>query len=71
MGRKLPKARRPEYISTIDSIRHTSKDRRLQVKAFREKVQEDGLKLLKPEESKKFTTVDLWEDTHRQIMNSK
>jgi hypothetical protein len=71
MGRKLPKARRLEYISTIDSIRHTSKDHRLQVKAFREKVQENSLKLLKPEESKKFTIVDLWEDTYQQIMNFK
>jgi hypothetical protein len=64
------KARRLEYISTVDSRRHTSKDHRLWVKALREKVQEEGLKLLKPEEPKRFKTVDLWEDTHRQIMNS-
>jgi hypothetical protein len=34
-------------------------DHRLQVKALWEKVKAENLKLLKPEESKRFTTVDL------------
>jgi hypothetical protein len=59
-----------EYISNVDSIRHTSKDRRLWVKSLWENVQEESLKLSKTEELKRFTTVDLWEDTRRQIMNS-
>jgi hypothetical protein len=70
VGSKTPEGPKAEYISTVDSRRHTSKDRRLRVKALWEKVQEESLKLLKPEEPKRFTTIDLWEDTRRQIMNS-
>jgi hypothetical protein len=33
---------RPEYISIIDSRRHSLKDCRLQVKALKEKVQEES-----------------------------
>jgi hypothetical protein len=34
--------RRLEYISTVDSKRHMSKDRRLWVKSLQEKVQEES-----------------------------
>jgi hypothetical protein len=37
-----------EYLLTIDSRRHASKDRQLQVKALREKVQEGSLEILNP-----------------------
>jgi hypothetical protein len=41
IGLKTPEGQRLEYISTVDSRRHTSKDRRLRVKALWEKVQEE------------------------------
>jgi hypothetical protein len=45
-------------------------DHRLWVKALWEKVKVESLKLLKPEEPKRFIVVDLWEDMRRQIVNS-
>jgi hypothetical protein len=45
-------------------------DCRLQVKALREKVKVESLKLSNPEEPKRFIVVDLREDTCRQIVNS-
>jgi hypothetical protein len=40
------------------------------VKSLLKKVQYGSLKLSNPEELTQFTVIDLWENTHRQIMNS-
>jgi hypothetical protein len=52
IGSKNFEGPKPEYISTVDSIRHMSKDHRLWVKSLQEKVQEESLKLPKPKEPK-------------------
>jgi hypothetical protein len=46
VGSKTPEGPNAEYKSTIDYIRHTSKDCRLQVKALWEKVQEESFETL-------------------------
>jgi hypothetical protein len=46
-------------------------DHRLRVKEIQKKAKEESLKLLKPEEPKRFIVVDLREDTRRQIVNSR
>jgi hypothetical protein len=61
---------RPEYISTIDPRRHTVVD--LATVRRIDTLESEGVEFETPEarRAEEFIVIDLWEDTHQQIMNS-
>jgi hypothetical protein len=52
------------YVSTYRALR-------VNLEVLREEASVESLKILKPKEPESIIVVDLWEDTRRQIVNSR